>query len=85
MKTFLASTLGSAYPIFVSSDLRSIPSGKPWIGEIVRAIETAKAVLVLLTPESVNLRWINFEAGIGIGAGASVIPMLARGMTKGGL
>jgi hypothetical protein len=85
MKTFLFSALGSDYPVFVSSDLVSIQSGKPWFSEIVKAVETSKAVLVLITPQSVDQRWINFEAGIGVGAGAAVIPMLACGMTKGSL
>jgi hypothetical protein len=38
--------------------------------------------LVLVTPDSVDQRWLNFEAGIGIGCGIPVMPLLLRGFTK---
>jgi hypothetical protein len=81
-KQFLRLSLGADYPVFVSSDFRSIPSGKPWFAEIVTAVQTSTAVLVIVTPESVDQRWLNFEAGIGIGCAIPVMPLLTRGFTK---
>jgi hypothetical protein len=74
--------LGPDYPVFVSSDFRSIPGGKPWFAEIVNALQTASAELVLVSHASVDQRWLNFEAGIGVGAGIPVMPLLISGFTK---
>ena len=82
LKGFLRAGLGTDYPVFVSSDYRTIQGGKPWFAEIVTAVSTATAVLVMVTPDSVDQRWLNFEAGIGIGCGIPVMPLLTRGFTK---
>jgi hypothetical protein len=82
IKDFLRSALGKDYPVFVSSDFTTIQTGKPWFTEIVTAVRTAIAVIVIVTPDSINQRWLNFEAGIGIGSGVPVMPLLARGLTK---
>src|ERR1039457_3103384 len=82
LKEFLRLALGPDYPVFVSSDFETIQGGKPWFAEIVKAVQTASAVLVLVTAESMNQRWLNFEAGIGVGSGIPVMPLLARGSTK---
>jgi TIR domain len=81
-KKFLRSALEGDYPVFVSSDFQTIQTGKPWFAEIVTAVQTSTAVLVIVTPESVDQRWLNFEAGIGIGCGIPVMPLLTRGFTK---
>jgi hypothetical protein len=79
---FLRAGLGAGYPVFVSSDYHTIQGGKPWFAEIGTAVSTATAVLVIVTPDSVDQRWLNFEAGIGIGCGIPVMPLLMRGFTK---
>ncbi len=82
LKEFLQVALGADYPVFVSSDYETIQGGKPWFAEIVTAVSTATAVLVIATPDSMDQRWLNFEAGIGIGCGIPVMPLLSRGLTK---
>jgi hypothetical protein len=45
---------------FMSDD---IEPGKDWMREIRQAIQSAKVVILMLSPKSVGRRWINFEAG----------------------
>lgn len=42
----------------------------------------SRVVIALLSPVSVDRRWINFEAGIGMGQGSRVIPVVIRGLAK---
>ncbi|MFH0920812.1 MAG: toll/interleukin-1 receptor domain-containing protein [Fibrobacterota bacterium] len=49
--------------IFAASDSRSIPSGKQWYGHIVEAHKSSKTGIVLLTPNSIDRLWVNFEVG----------------------
>ena len=36
-----------------------------------------------LLPDSVDGRWINFEAGVGVGANGTVIPVVIHGLERG--
>ena len=85
LKNFLRAGRGETYPVFVSSDYRSIQSGKQWFPAIVEAVHKAEAVLVVVTPDSFPQPWVNFEAGIGVGCGIPVVPMLTRGFGKSDL
>lgn len=82
-QTYIRKIFGDNIPIFVSSDYKSIGGGKEWFGEIITAIKNAKVVIVLLSKESVDKRWINFEAGIGLGAECRVIPVTIGNIDKG--
>jgi hypothetical protein len=46
-------------------------------------LKQAAVVLAMLSRESKSRPWINFEAGVGYGAGALVIPIVVRGLAKG--
>lgn len=83
LKSFIRQALGRDVGVFVSSDYISIPGGEPWFTKIVESLKSVKVVLVLLSEHSVDRRWINFEAGIGIGAEAKVIPVVFRNLDKG--
>lgn len=50
---------------FNSSDAKSIIIGDDWLSKIRNAIKESCIILVLISPESVNNHWINFEAGAG--------------------
>jgi hypothetical protein len=71
--------LGKAYPdnfpVFVSSDKKSIPGGTGWWQHIRDSIRERQVVIVLVSDESVSEEWINFEAGVGDGSGAKIIPV----------
>ncbi|HVW09361.1 MAG TPA: toll/interleukin-1 receptor domain-containing protein [Bryobacteraceae bacterium] len=83
IKSFLETALTPAPPIFVSSDYVSIESGEEWYRAILEGLKRSLAVVALLSPQSVDRRWINFEAGFGLGQGSRVIPVVWRGLSKG--
>jgi hypothetical protein len=76
LKRYLALAFGEAFPVFVSSDKESIEAGDEWYQEIMRGLTEVETVIVLLSQESARRGWINFEGGVGRGAGAKVIPMV---------
>jgi len=82
LKSFLRHVFGSELPVFVSSDYSSIPGGSQWFSEIVDGVKSASVVLVLISVDSVDRRWVNFEAGVGLGTGARVIPLVVRSFPK---
>jgi hypothetical protein len=77
--------------IFVSTDKRSIEGGKEWWELIRQKLKSVKVVLLLLSDESVNRPWINYEAGVGDGAGflheahTCVIPIAVKSFHFGKL
>src|SRR5262249_46654827 len=82
LKSFLKQTFGKELSIFVSSDYTSITSGELWYQKIIESLKSAKIVIVLVSKHSVERRWINFEAGIGSGSSALVIPVVFRDFGK---
>lgn len=83
LKFYLRRSLGEDLPVFVSSDYDSIAGGDIWFQTIIKGLNTAAVVIVLLSPASNDRRWINFEAGVGVGAGATVIPVVVHGQSRG--
>jgi hypothetical protein len=83
LKSLIRQAFGKDFSVFVSSDYVSIPGGDLWFTKIVDSLKAVKVVLVLLSEQSVDRRWINFEAGIGLGAEAKVIPIVFRNFEKG--
>lgn len=83
LKDLLQRTFSEDLPIFVSSDYESIGGGDVWFTKIVEGIKNSAVVIVLLSPSSVDRRWINFEAGIGVGADVLVIPAVVHGLERG--
>lgn len=57
---FIPDVIQSARPWISSTD---IDKGRRWNNEIAKALETAKAGIICLTPESLHSEWILFEAG----------------------
>jgi len=82
LKFYLRRSLGEDLPVFVSSDYDSIAGGDIWFQTIIKGLNTAAVVIVLLSPASNDRRWINFEAGVGVGAGATVIPVVVHGQQR---
>jgi len=82
LKDFLKESLGWGLQIFVSSDYESIGGGDIWFTTIVDALKASPVEIVLLSPASVGRPWINFEAGVGIGVGSAVIPVVVHGLER---
>jgi hypothetical protein len=85
LKVGIRQAFGGEFPVFVSSDTTSIKSGKPWYDEILAHLRTAEVVIVLVTKRSVDRRWINFEAGVGLGENSAVIPAVVGSFQKGSI
>lgn len=49
----------------MSSDPEDLPIGDPWAERILKALESAKLILVLGTDRGFNRKWVWFEAGAG--------------------
>ncbi|QMU55257.1 MAG: TIR domain-containing protein [Nitrosopumilus sp.] len=69
-------SLGS-FKIWFSSDKTSgggLAVGN-WYDQIREELKNSKAIMVLLTPNSVDSRWVHFESGVGEGTECAVIPI----------
>jgi len=83
LQSLLMEALSPPIPVFVSSDYRSIGSGEKWYDAILGGLRLSQVVIVMLSAVALERRWINFEAGIGMGQEAKVIPVVSRGLQKG--
>lgn len=79
LQRYLRMAFGEDFPVFVSSDPHSIGGGRAWWNRIRERLKMTKVVLVLLSNESATREWINYEAGVGDGAEACVIPVAIDG------
>jgi len=59
-------------------DTASLSAGKNWRDEIDRAIKESFAMLVIVTPESCESKYVTYEWSYALGLGISVIPILLR-------
>jgi TIR domain len=83
LKVYLHRCFGPDLKVFVSSDYVSIPTGEEWHRAILSGIRGASLFVVLLSRESVEKRWINFESGFAWGAGVKMLPLTVRGFAPG--
>jgi hypothetical protein len=73
----------NAVRVFVAQ--RSIELGDEWQARLIEDLTSAKLALVLATPASVSRPWVNFEAGVALGASAKgadvqLMPLCAHGL-----
>ena len=85
LKKWIEVTFHQRVKVFVSSEDDSIPPGQEWFREIGDSLSSTKVLLAICSNDSVDKRWINFEAGAGWIRGIPVIPICHSGMTVGGL
>jgi hypothetical protein len=83
LKVYLQRCFGPALRVFVSSDYVSIPTGDEWHRAILGGIREASVFVVLLSRESVERRWINFESGFAWGSDVKILPLTIRGFRPG--
>ncbi len=76
IKSLLREAFGPELRVFVSSDYESLRGGDKWFPTILEHLKSTRVVLVLLSKDSLYRPWIPFEAGVGEGAGAKVIPVV---------
>ena len=82
LKDLLQQTFGDGLRVFVSSDYESIAGGEVWFQTIIKGLKSCAIIIVLLSPDPFDRRWINFEAGVGIGADATVIPVVVHDLER---
>lgn len=64
LKNQLEYSLSSIKPeIFVSSTPEAIDIGTRWFDTVIEKLKTAKALILLITPQSVERHWVWFELG----------------------
>ena len=71
--------------VFVFSDPGSLELGSKWVDEISEELRTCKVMLILCSEQSINRRWINFEAGAAWCGNIPLIPICHTGLAKGDL
>ena len=81
LQALIQAAFPNAFPVFVSSDPTSLGGGEEWYHYILENLAKARIVLVLLSPESADEPWINFEGGFGRGQKSRVVPLLFRGLS----
>ena len=81
LQSLIQTSFSNAFPVFVSSDPGSLGGGEEWYHHILENLSKGKVILVLMSPESVDRPWINFEAGFGKGQKSRVIPLAFNGLS----
>src|SRR5262249_4717923 len=71
--------LGFAH-VFAYSDQTSIPAGSKWLAEVTDALKKADLHVVLASPDSLEQKWINFEAGAAHVRGIPILPLCPSGL-----
>lgn len=82
LKSLLIEAFGKGEKVFLSSDYVSIESGDPWFNRILTALKASSVVVVVISRSSEESPWINFEAGVGKGVDALVVPVLISSLQK---
>jgi hypothetical protein len=67
--------------VFASSDHTSVLVGSKWLDEVTSALKEADLHVVLASPDSIERKWINFEAGAAHVRGVPIIPLCHSGLT----
>ncbi len=75
VKGFITDVLGSEVGAFMAADTWQVYAGERWLERIVTELKKAKVMVLMLSPESVQRPWVNFEAGAAWINDAVVIPV----------
>lgn len=80
LKGMLQKDFGGVVTCFASSDIGCIGAGENWLVAIERAMDRAKAVIVLCSKASVHRPWVQFEIGAAWMKHVPIIPVCHSGM-----
>jgi hypothetical protein len=69
-----------ALSIYVSSDRESISAGHRWLEGLREALRTADLQVLVVSHQSINRPWVNFEAGAGWIQGIPLVPVCHSGL-----
>src|SRR5688572_10690136 len=85
LKDLLHERAAGSVEFFLSTDGESLPLGQNWVVEISDALAKAKLMFVFLSENSVDSRWVLFEAGNAYGKGIPVVPVCLPGFEMKGV
>jgi TIR domain len=80
LKGLIEDSVSGAIEVFVSSAPQSLALGVDWFQTIRENIQNANGFIILLTPDSLNRPWVNFEAGAAFGRDVRLVPVCTRGL-----
>ncbi|HKE38787.1 MAG TPA: toll/interleukin-1 receptor domain-containing protein [Casimicrobiaceae bacterium] len=80
LKGMLQKDFGGVVTCFASSDIGCIGAGENWLVAIERAMDRAKAVIVLCSKASMRRPWVQFEIGAAWMKQVPIIPVCHSGM-----
>lgn len=80
LKNWIEDTFLGQIEVFVSADDRDIVIGDEWFNRISHALDTAKVVLLLCSPDSIKRPWISFEAGWAWSKRIALAPVCHSGL-----
>lgn len=85
VQTYLKKHLQHHLPqgVFLSADDWQVFAGEIWLDRIEQELHEARVIILMLSPQSVQRPWINFEGGAAWLAKKAVIPVCFHGLTKG--
>jgi hypothetical protein len=80
LKELLDRRAAGAIDFFLSSDGQSIRFGRNWVARISDALAGAKLMFIFLSQQSVDSKWIHFEAGCAYANNIQVVPVCLPGL-----
>ncbi len=85
LKDYLISIFPEEISVFVSGDPENIPPGQDWFATIIDGIRKCHCMIILCSPDSVERKWIHFEAGAAVALDRKIIPLCFAGLSAGAL
>jgi len=85
VQSFIRLMFDSTAEPFMSSDKFQVYAGEKWLDRIMDELKGAKVVLLMLSENSVQRPWVNFEAGAAWTRNIVTIPICFGGLQKDNL
>ena len=85
LKDYLISIFSDRVSVFISGDPENIPPGQDWFATIIDGIRKCDCMIILCSHESVERKWIHFEAGAATALGKKTVPLCFAGLSAGAL
>lgn len=76
LKEFLEKLFFMNVEVFVSG--KDLEGGQIWVEELRQQLERSQAIVSVISPQSINSDWVNFESGVGF-LDERTIPFVVQG------
>jgi hypothetical protein len=85
LRDWIKDALLGGIELFLAGDRGSIPLGSEWPKKIISALRGCAAAILIISPQSIDRKWIYFEAGAALARKVPVIPVCCNGLGKNDL